>query len=87
MMILREKNDWIKSRKQFLGLSKILFLKYCYVSGGLWRVIIHWELLEINKTIYRQQLHCLMKAIREKRLNSQYVSILHLDNARPHIAN
>ena len=55
-----------------------------------WEGLIHWEMLENNKTIeqnlYIAQLHRVNEAIQQKRPDKQGQVILLHDNARPHVA-
>lgn len=55
-----------------------------------WEGMIHWEMLQKNKTVdmhlYKSQLQRLNEAIKEKRPNRQGQVILLHDNARPHSA-
>ena len=56
-----------------------------------WEGLVHWEMLEKNKTVeknlYIAQLHRVNEAIQQKRPDRQGQVILLHDNARPHVAN
>ena len=56
-----------------------------------WEGLLHWEMLEKNKTVekdlYIAQLHRVNEALQQKRPNRRGQVILLHDNARPHVAN